>query len=400
MFIAMIGFGIALVVLPLYTERIHGLTGASPELVAFHLGVLTSVYALAQLVVGPAVGRLGDRIGRRPLMMLGLAGAGVTQVAFAFTSSLWWLYGLRVGGGIAASLLTVGATAAIADYTIEATRARGMAWFGTAASLGVIAGPILGSVLGQIRSTTGSGVRFDGYTLPFVVAGALALVALAAAWFLLPESLDGSQQPELRPRVGLWRTMARSRLLGFVAGSQFGLALFEGTFVLYAGRRYGFSSSQTAAAFVICGAVMGVLQAAVVGPAGRVLGERSQAAGGFVLMAVGLGGLTVVRSFTAVLIAVAMLALGTAFVVPNLTSMVATDSGGRFGEALGLKSSATSLGQFLGPLVGGTLLAWVQASPYVFAAVLMLVLAVALRCRQRHEPGVESSSSSPAVGTR
>ncbi len=395
-FIAMIGFGIALVVLPVYTERIHGLAGVGPGLVAFHLGVLTSVYALAQLIAGPAVGRLGDRIGRRPLMLLGLAGAGVTQVAFAFTSSLWLLYGLRVGGGIAASLLTVGATAAIADYTTEGTRARGMAWFGTAASLGVIAGPILGSVLGQIGSSSSTGVRFDGYTLPFVAAGAMALAAFAAAWFLVPESLVGLQ-PDVGPRVALWRSMARSPLLGLVAGSQFGLALFEGTFVLYAGGRYGFSSSQTAAAFVVCGAVMGVLQAAVVGPTGRILSERSQAAGGFVLMAVGLGGLTVVRSFTVVLIAVAILALGTAFVVPNLAAMVATDSGGRFGEALGLKSSATSLGQFLGPLIGGTLLAWAQTSPYVLAATLMLALATALRRARPREPRIEPSSSSTAV---
>jgi|GEM_PF-3884578 len=102
-FIAMIGFGIALTVLPLYTERIHGLAGTSAGRVAFHVGVLTSVYALAQLVLGPAVGRLGDRIGRRPLVLFGLAGAGVSQVAFAFAGSLWWLYGLRVAGGIAAS---------------------------------------------------------------------------------------------------------------------------------------------------------------------------------------------------------------------------------------------------------------------------------------------------------
>ncbi len=372
-FIAMIGFGIALVVLPLYTERIHGLAGASAGLVAFHLGVLTSVYALAQLVVGPAVGRLGDRIGRRPLILWGLAGAGVTQVAFAFTSSLWWLYGLRVAGGFAAALLTVGATAAIAAHTSESSRARGMAWFGTAASLGVIAGPIIGGVLGQVGSGAARGVRFDGYTLPFVVAGVLALAALAAAFFLVPESV-GRSEPDAGPRLSLWHSMVTSPLLGLVAGSQFGLALFEGTFVLYARDRFGFGSSQTAAAFVVCGAVMGALQAAVVGPMSRFVGERSQAAAGFVLMGVGMGGLVVVRAFTLVIAAVAVLALGTAFVVPNLASMVANDSGGRFGTALGLKSAATSLGQFLGPLVGGAMLAWLQPAPYVLAAALLLVL--------------------------
>ena len=88
-FVVMIGYGVALTILPVYTERIHGLNGAGSGLVAFHLGVLTSVFALAQLVAGPAVGRLGDRFGRRPLILTGLVGVGVTEAAFAFTSSLW-----------------------------------------------------------------------------------------------------------------------------------------------------------------------------------------------------------------------------------------------------------------------------------------------------------------------
>ena len=134
-FVVMIGYGVALTVLSVYTERIHGLNGASNRLVAFHLGVLTSAFALAQLVAGPAVGRLGDRVGRRPLILAGLVGVGVTEAAFAFTSSLWWLYALRVAGGLAASLLTVGALAAIADQTSAENRAQGMAWFGTAVSL-------------------------------------------------------------------------------------------------------------------------------------------------------------------------------------------------------------------------------------------------------------------------
>jgi MFS family permease len=91
-------------------------------------------------------------------------------------------------------------------------------------------------------------------------------------------------------------------------------------------------------------------------------------------MAAGIGAPMVVRSFPVVLAAIGVLALGTALVVPNLSSLVATTSGGRFATALGLKSSASSLGQFLGPLVGGSMLAWREASPYALAAVTLLVL--------------------------
>lgn len=372
-FIVMIGYGIALTVLPLYTERIHGLAGVGSGVIAIHLGVLTSVYALAQLLAGPAVGRLGDRVGRRPLILVGLAGAAVTQAAFAFTGSLWWLYGLRVAGGVAAALFTIGASAAIADKTTEATRVQGMAWFGTAVSLGVVAGPILGGLLGQVGSSRASGIRFDGYTLPFLAAGALAAAAFIAALVLVPESLDGTPRRS-GATVGLWHSMLGSPLLGLVAGAQFGLALFEGTFVLYASDRLAFGPARTTAVFVVCGAVMGVLQTAVVAPLARIVGPGRQAAAGFMFMGTGTGALILVRSFPFVLAAVGVLALGTALVVPNLASLVATDSRGRFGTALGLKSSASSLGQFLGPLVGGTMFAWVQASPYVLGAFTLLVL--------------------------
>jgi MFS family permease len=107
---------------------------------------------------------------------------------------------------------------------------------------------------------------------------------------------------------------------------------------------------------------MAVLQTAVVGPLARFVGPARQAALGFVFMAAGIGALMVVRSFPAVLTGIGVLVLGTALVVPSLSSLVATTSGRRFGAALGLKSSAISLDQFLGPLVGGSMLAWRQAS--------------------------------------
>jgi DHA1 family multidrug resistance protein-like MFS transporter len=376
-FITMIGYGIALTVLPLYTQRIHELVGASNGLVAFHLGVLISIFALVQLVAGPTVGKLSDRFGRRPLILLGLAGASASQIAFAFTSSLWWLYALRLVGGLATSLLTVGATAAIADQTNEANRARGMAWYGTAASLGVVAGPILGGVLGRVGVIPSRGIRLDGFTLPFVAAGALALIGLVAAFMLVPESRDVTTIESV-PSRRLWRSLMTTPLFGLVASAQFGLAVFEGTFVLYARARYGFDAGQTTAAYVVCGAVMGVLQAAVVGPLSRFINERHLAAAGFVFMGVGIGALIIVGSFALVLSAVGILAIGTALVIPNLSSLIATESGRSFGAALGLQSSATSLGQFAGPLIGGALLAWQQTLPYTVAAILLLAVAAVM----------------------
>ena len=400
-FVVMIGYGIALTVLPLYTERVHELSKASKGLVAFHVGLLTSVYALAQLVASPAAGWLGDRVGRRPLLIAGMAGTAVSQGAFAFTTALGWLYGLRVAGGLAASLLTVAATATVADHTSERDRVRGMAFFGAAVSLGIVAGPLLGGVFSSIGAVEVAGVRLDGYRLPFLAAGALAVIALIAAMAFVPESL---RRVESRPAgpARRRRVLATSPILGLVAAGQFGLALFEGTFVLYARSRFAFSAAETTVAFLVCGGVMAVLQFALVGPLSRLVRPTTQAAAGFVFMGVGVGGLVVVHSFAAVLVSIGILATGTALVVPSLSALVTRQGEGHFATNLGLKSSAGSLGQFLGPLLGGALLAWREVSPYAVASVMltMLGLFTASAAASSRSPGTVSARADGLWGDR
>ncbi len=376
-FVVMTGFGITLTVLPDFTHRVHGLSGLDHSRVAVHLGVLTSVYALAQLLISPIAGRLADRVGRRPLLLGGLIIVGSTQLLFALAPSLWILYGLRAGGGVGASLLTVAATASIADLTGETSRVRGMAWFGTVVSLGLVAGPALGGVLSRLDVNVGRGpFLLDGYSLPFVVAGLLALAVAAATARAFPESLDrrsvGSRN-DSRP----WSRSPLRSLLMLVTASQFGLALFEGTFVLYARERLAFRPAQTSVVLVVCGAVMAVFQLAAVGRLARRFSASTQVAAGFALTGVATAALAIARSYPVVLSAVGILALGTAIVTPNLAALVSSHSGDRFGSALGLKSSAGSLGQFLGPMAGGLLQAWRPPMPYAFAGAILFGVGVA-----------------------
>ena len=236
--VIMIGYGVMLTVLPYYAERIHGLAGSDERLLAFHVGLLTSVYALAQLVTSPFLGRLADRVGRRPLLLLGLAVVGANQAFFGLVTSLTALYALRILGGIAAASVLVAATAYVADSTSDRDRSRGMAWFGTAVSLGLVAGPVLGGLLSRPGlSVRVEGIAVDGYSLPFFVAGLLALGIFLFAWRALPESMHPRRAVEPRsskaldegfpvvPRLGI--------LLSLVTAAQFGLALFEGSFILY-----------------------------------------------------------------------------------------------------------------------------------------------------------------------
>lgn len=366
----MLGYGVTLTVLPYYTTRVHRLSGVSHDALAVHIGILTGVFALAQLVAGPVIGRLTDRWGRRPVAVAGLVAVGATQIAFGLVSSLWWLYALRVAGGIAASLLTVAATAMIADWTDERSRPRGMALFGTAVSLGIVAGPLLGGVLNG-ASLDLFGVGLDGYSLPFLAAGSIALAAAVLVRWRLDESRVAALSPvasDARRRTMLDRL---GPSLALVVAAQFGLALFESTFVLYARDRFAFTIAQTTQAFLVCGGVMAVLQLVAAGPLQRLLRPLAQIAAGFLVMGAGIAALLAVETRGPVLAAVGVLAAGTALITPNLAAVVTAASPRAVGSSLGMKSSASSFGQFLGPVVGGTLLAWRAASPYALAALLL-----------------------------
>ena len=377
----MVGYGVTLTVLPYFAARIHRLAGVDDDSLAMHVGVLTGVYALAQLVGGPAIGRLTDRWGRRPTALVGLIGVGITQIAFGLVSSLWWLYGLRLVGGIAASLFTVAATTMVADWTDEASRLRGMARFGAAVSLGVVAGPLLGAVLNGV-SLQLLGWDLDGYSLPFVIVGASTLVIAAVLGWYVEESGDPAG------RAAATRRFPRAALsaLGLTLAAQFGLALFESTFVLYSRQRLAFTPGQTTQVFLVCGVVMAVLQLAAGGPLVSAVSPLAQIGVGFIGMAVGVAGLLAADSLAPVLVAVAVLAAGTALITPNVATLVADRADGALGLSFGMKSTASSVGQFLGPVVGGGLLAWRVTMPYAATAFLLGAIGVSTLAR-RAAPG-------------
>lgn len=248
LFVVMIGFGITLPVLPFYVERLALAQGASRQLVVLHVGLLTGIYAVMQLVFAPLWGRWSDRIGRRPLLLVGIAGYVVAQVLFGLASSLWLLYAARiVGGMLSAATLPVSA-AYVADLTSDEERGRGMAWLGTATSLGVVVGPALGGVLS--RRDWHLNVRLwhftvDSFSIPFFAAALLGVLTLCAALRWLPESMPSGAAGGANTAVKAdWRTMAwrLSPLLALALAGQFALTMFEATFALYAQAMFNYGS--------------------------------------------------------------------------------------------------------------------------------------------------------------
>ena len=394
LFVTMIGFGITLPVLPFYVERLALAGGASRQSVAMHVGLLTGVYALVQLFFAPLWGRWSDHIGRRPLVLIGIAGYVIAQILFGLATSLWLLYAARIVGGILSSATFPVAAAYVADMTTEEERGRGMAWLGTATSLGVVVGPALGGTLA--RRDLHFNLRYghlmvDSFSIPFFAAALLGLLTLFIAMRRLKESLP-SRSPHARSGESKpdWRRLGRALrpLLGLAVVAQFALAVFEATFALYAQAMFNYGPLEVGAVFVVCGLVMTIFQAGAVGfLAGRV-GEIYQIGAGFGLMGTSIALLAAVRTTVPVFALVGVFALGMAFISPNLAALISKRGGHQqTGAALGVQNAANSIGQAGGPLLGGALFVWQMNAPYLLTGALLIAVALIIAWRAKGRTG-------------
>jgi len=406
LFVVMIGLGITMPVLPFYVERLALAEGASQPSIILHVTLLTGVYALMQLIFAPLWGGWSDRIGRRPLILIGIAGYIVAQVAFGLSTTLWLLYGARIVGGILSSATLPVSAAYVADLTTNEERSRGMAWIGTTVSLGVVVGLALGGLLSRqdwhFNWTTGH-LKVDSFSVPFFAAAFIGLLTLLAAWRWLPESLphselrkmdlvEGADKDAKTDRRTLVKTLAPLLLL--TLAGQFALTMFEGTFALFAQAKFNFGPTEVGYVFVVCGLVMTVFQAGAVGFLAGKISEFVQIGVGFVLMGSGIAFLALVQTKFFIFAFVAILALGMAFIAPNLASLVSKRGGSReAGASLGIQNAANSFGQAGGPILGGALFMWQINAPYLFSGAVLFVLALGIGWRvmvRKRDVGIAS----------
>ena len=406
LFVVMIGFGITLPVLAFYVERLALADGASRNAIVLHVTLLTAVYAMMHLLFAPLWGRWSDRIGRRPLILVGIAGYVVAQIMFGLSTSLWLLYAARIVGGILSSATLPASAAYVVDMTTKDERARGMAWLGTATSLGVVVGPALGAVLSRREwHLSGSAWHFrvDSFSTPFFVAALLGSLTLLAALRWLPESLPNSSVTHAGAITKTsraqhsWRTLVQelTPLLGLALAAQFALAMFEGTFALFAQAQFNYSPTEVGYVFVVCGLVMTVLQAGAVGFLSGRVSEMIQIGAGFALMGTGIALLATAQTRSLVFAFVALLSAGMAFIAPNLSALVSQRGGARHaGASLGIQGSANSLAQSVGPVLGGMLFIWQPTAPYLMGGALLLTLALVVGWHTVHGQRASSLGSS------
>ncbi len=367
--IDLIGFGIVIPILPLYAQDL----GASPTVI----GVLASSYAAMQFLFAPVWGRLSDRYGRRPVIMVALAGSAISSLLIGLASSLVFLFVARILNGIAGASYAA-AQAYVADVTSPQERARGMGLIGAAFGVGFILGPAIGGLCAIVDAR-----------LPFFVAAALAALNLLAAWRRLPEP---ERRPARRtPQRKLLRAALRDgRIAPMILISFLGTFAFVGmeqTFALLGDRRFGFGLVETGLVFTYIGVIVAVVQGKAIGPIVARLGERRTMLVGLALTGVALGLLAVTTSLWALFPVVALLA-ASGLVFPTVTSLVSKAVGDADqGGMLGLLASAGGLARIAGPLAAGAMFELDVPLPYVVGAALFGVcLVIALRGSRHAAP--------------
>ena len=351
----LVGFGIVLPILPLYAEEFGARALSATALVAAFSG--------AQLVFSPIWGRLSDRVGRKPILVLSLAGTAVGSLITGLAGSLTILFVGRIVDGISGASVSV-AQAAVADIAPPQQRARLLGLLGAAFGLGFVAGPAIGAL-----------AAMGGKELPFFIAAGLAAVNAVVAWKRLPETHPGKpvERPLLEPVP--WQKRGVVDLVAVAFVSLVAFSAFESTFSLFAERRLGLELASIGGLFAAIGVVLVLVQVRVLGPAVDRLGEGSTLRLGLLLNGVGLLLLAGVHEWALLVPALLCLVVGQGLASPTQSSLLAGRVGAdRRGGVLGIQQAAGGLARVVGPLAGGAAFEHVGVSaPYVGGVALVAV---------------------------
>jgi len=360
--IIMLGFGIVIPILPFYVERM-GASGAD-------LGLIMAIFAAMQFIFSPMWGDVSDRIGRRPVIMIGIVGNALAQVLFGLSTQLWMIYAARALSGILSAATFPAAMAFISDTTSEENRGGGMGILGAAMGVGMTLGPGIGGVM----------ARF-GLSAPFFAAAGISLIILVLVYQFLPESLP----PERRVgKAGKLRTVDLSQLwqalfspigyllfLAFLLS--FALTNFEAIFGLYALRRYGYGTTQVGVIMTVVGLTTALVQGLLTGPATRRLGEVWVIRTSLLVSAIGFATMLLAASLPTVLLTTSIFVFGNALLRPSVSSLISKRTHLPQGIAMGLNNAFMSLGRIAGPIAAGALLDVSLFLPYLTGAVLMFL---------------------------
>ena len=361
--VVMLGFGMVIPIFPFYIESM----GASGN----ELGLLVAISPFMQLVFAPIWGEISDRKGRKPVLLIGLLGYGISMLLFGLATQLWMLFIARGVGAILSAATLPTTYAYIGDSTSEDDRGSGMGILGAAIGLGMVLGPGLGGWLAA-----------DSLSTPFFITAGLCLVTLLFIWLFLPESLAAQERPESRIKLApaaqirqLWQALfSPIGVLLFMAFLvSFGLTNFQAIFGLYALEKFDYGTEQVGWILTGVGLVSAITQGALTGPLTKRWGEASVIKITLLLSSISFGTLLLANSFLTVLLTTCFFTLPNALLRPAVISLTSKHATTKQGMAMGLNNSFTSLGRIIGPIWAGYAFDINVHYPYLSGAAIMFI---------------------------
>jgi len=384
--VVMIGFGMVIPIFPFYIEKM-GAGGSE-------LGLLVATSALLEFVFGPVWGSFSDRVGRKPILSIGMVGYALSSFLFGISTELWMLFASRALSGILSSATITAAMAYVGDITSDEDRGDGMGKLGAAMALGMILGPGIGGWLAG-----------GSLALPFFIASGSAVVALILILVLLPESLAEEQQPAAKQEKtfgikSLWQSLFSpiGILLFMVMVFSFALTNFEAVFGLYALEKFDYGPEKVGTILMVVAIVSTVGKALLTGPSTKRWGEATVIKASLLAGSIGFLVLLWANTYVTVLLATGFFILSKTLLRPASFALISKRAIVGGGVAMGLSNSFMSLGRIIGPIWAGFIFDIHINYPYLSGSILMLISFFISLVWVKQESKVSSLSPAPSDG--
>ena len=368
-FIDLLGFGILIPILPSFSVKELHIDEAA-------IGIAIAIYSFVQFLFNPVLGKISDKYGRKPVIVVCLFLNAIGYIVFSFTHSYELLLTSRIIAGIGGSSIGV-AQAYIADVTTRENRSKGMGLIGAAFGLGFVFGPLMGGFLSDF-----------GYAVTGYVAAGFSLLAFTLTIFFLPESLkrdintkaaESLQKRKLFDFAGMKRILQKPDLavlilLFFIL--TFSFANIYGTFALLGIKVYGFTDMQNGYMYGIIGLTSAIIQGGLIGRINKMMSKKKILIISSFLIMVMLAMIPYAGSFVGLAIVSIVLAYGTGTFQPTVLSLISeVTSEAEQGITLGLNQSLSSFARVLGPLWGGFAFEYLgYPFPFLTGAVFTLII--------------------------
>jgi MFS transporter, DHA1 family, multidrug resistance protein len=377
-FFMTLGFSIIMPILPYYSNSM----GAT----ALDLGLLMASYSVMQFIVTPFWGEMSDRIGRKPIFLIGMFGYGLSFLVYGVATQLWMLFLARALGGLLAGGIYPASLAYIADITEPEERGKTMGLLGASSGLGMIFGPSIGGAL-----------SVWGLTTPFYVTAVAAIIFGVLGYLLLKESRSVSAH-RLRHRIRIVDPLRTSQGILYILTMlvTFLVSGFQGTFAYYMLGRFGMTETPApmpllggtvmvtgpaiiAVLFTVMGIAGVVCQGVLVGILIRTAGERKTILMGLAVSAASFFLILLSPELALLMLFASTLSIGTGLITPCLNSLVSLNTDEEHqGAVMGVVGSYGSMGRIAGPPAGGLAYDINMSLPYIISGTLSAVGAIAL----------------------